>query len=164
MGCGPGHVARYLHEQGAHVLGIDLSPGMIEQARQLNPDIEFRVGNMAALDVADESWGGIVAFYSIIHIPATELATVFGEFWRVLRPRGEVLLAFHVGDEVRHIDTLWERQISLLGFVFYPRERIEDALKTAGFEVVESIERDPYEGFEVATRRAYVRARKLERK
>ena len=164
MGCGPGHVARYLHEQGAHVLGIDLSPGMIEEARKLNVGIEFRVGNMASLDVADESWGGIVAFYSIIHIPATELATVFGEFWRVLRPGGEVLLAFHVGDEVRQIDTLWERQISLLDFVFYPRERIEDALREVGFEVVESIEREPYEGFEVATRRAYIRAHKPEGK
>src|SRR5262250_814115 len=49
LGCGPGHVARYLHEQGAHVLGMDLSPRMIERARQLNVGIEFRVGNMAAL-------------------------------------------------------------------------------------------------------------------
>jgi SAM-dependent methyltransferase len=124
MGCGPGHVARYLHEQGAHALGIDLSPRMIERARQLNAGIEFRIGNMAALDVADSSWSGIAAFYSIIHIPPTELASVLGEFWRVLRPGGEVLLAFHVGDELRHLDTLWEHQVSL-DFLFYPRVLIE---------------------------------------
>ncbi len=40
MGCGPGHVAQYLHERGVHVLGIDVSPRMVEQARQLNPGIE----------------------------------------------------------------------------------------------------------------------------
>jgi SAM-dependent methyltransferase len=152
-------VARYLHEQGAHVLGIDLSPRMIEWARQLHAGIEFQVGNMAALDVADSSWGGIVAFYSIIHIPPTQIATVFGEFWRVLRPGGEVLLAFHVGDEIRHIDSLWEQQVSL-DFQFYSRALIEDHLRATGFEVVESIEREPYEGFEVATQRAYIRARK----
>jgi hypothetical protein len=73
-----------------------------------------------------------------------------------------VLLAFHVGEEVRHIDMLWERSVSL-DFLFYPRGQIEDLLRAAGFAVVESIERDPYEGFEVATRRAYIRARKLER-
>jgi SAM-dependent methyltransferase len=162
LGCGPGHVARFLHEQGARVLGMDLSPRMIEQARQLNPDIEFRVGNMARLDVPAESLSGIVAFYSIIHLPATELPVAFGEFWRVLRPAGEVLLAFHVGEEVRHIDMLWERPTSL-DFIFYPRVQIEDHLHAAGFAVVESIERDPYEGVEVATRRAYIRARKLER-
>jgi SAM-dependent methyltransferase len=159
LGCGPGHVARYLHEQGAHVLGIDLSPRMIERARQLNPGIEFRVGNMTALDVADRSWSGIAAFYSIIHIPPTELAAVLGEFWRVLRPGGDVLLAFHIGDEVRHINTLWELQVSL-DFLFYPCAQIEDQLRAAGFEIMESIERDPYEGFEVATQRAYIRARK----
>ncbi len=159
LGCGPGHVARYLSEQGAHVLGMDLSPRMIERARQLNAGIEFRVGNMAALDVADRSWSGIAAFYSIIHIPPTELAAVLGEFWRVLRPSGEALLAFHVGDEVRHLDTLWEHQVSL-DFWFYPRARIEDHLRAIGFEIEESIERDPYEGFEVATQRAYLRARK----
>ena len=37
MGCGPGHVARYLRDAGASVFGLDLSPGMVEQARKLNP-------------------------------------------------------------------------------------------------------------------------------
>lgn len=162
LGCGPGHVARYLSEQGAQVLGMDLSPRMIELARRLNNGIEFRVGNMAALAVADESWSGIVAFYSIIHILRTQIAGVLREFWRVLRPGGEVLLAFHVGNEIRHFDTLWEQQISL-DFIFYEREEIEECLRAAGFEIVESIERDPYEGFEVATQRAYIRARKADR-
>ena len=42
MGCGPGHVARYLHDAGPSVFGLDLSPGMLEQARKRNPDILFR--------------------------------------------------------------------------------------------------------------------------
>jgi SAM-dependent methyltransferase len=162
LGCGPGHVARYLHEQGAQVLGVDLSPRMIELARQLNDGIEFRVGNMAALSVADGSWSGIAAFYSIVHLPRTQIAAVLSEFWRVLRPGGEVLLAFHVGDEVRHIDALWEQQVSL-DFIFYERAWIEEHLRATGFEIVESIQRDPYEGFEVATQRAYICARKLDR-
>jgi trans-aconitate methyltransferase len=41
MGCGPGHVARYLHEQGVNVCGVDLSPAMIDRARQLTPEIDF---------------------------------------------------------------------------------------------------------------------------
>ena len=162
LGCGPGHVARYLQEQGVQVLGVDLSPRMIELARHLNSGIEFRVGNMAALEVADGSWSGIVAFYSIIHIPRTRIAAVLREFWRVLQPDGEVLLAFHMGDEVRHFDTLWEQQVSL-DFIFYQRLWIEEQLRIAGFEIVESMERDPYEGFEVTTQRAYIRAHKVDR-
>ncbi len=115
------------------MLGVDLSPRMIELARQLNGGLAFHVGNMAALSVADGSWSGIAAFYSIIHIPPTQIASVLREFWRVLRPGGEVLLAFHVGDEVRHIDKLWEQQVSL-DFIFYQRTRVEEHLRVAGFD------------------------------
>lgn len=51
LGCGPGHVAQSLHEHGARMLGIDLSPRMIDWARKRSPDIEFRVGDMRALDL-----------------------------------------------------------------------------------------------------------------
>jgi trans-aconitate methyltransferase len=49
VGCGPGHVARYLHERGVDVFGLDLWPRMVEIARRLNPDIDFVVGDMQAL-------------------------------------------------------------------------------------------------------------------
>ena len=42
MGYGPGHVASYLGGKELSVFGLDLSPGMLEQARKLNPDISFR--------------------------------------------------------------------------------------------------------------------------
>ena len=73
LGCGPGHVARYLHEQGVQVCGIDLSPVMVEQARRLTPAVEFRQGDLSALDVADGAWAGVAAFYSLIHIPNSDL-------------------------------------------------------------------------------------------
>src|ERR1700685_4303482 len=67
MGCGPGHVARYLHAAGASVFGLDLSPGMVEQARKLNPHIRFREGNMMALDIVDDTLAGVAAFYVIVN-------------------------------------------------------------------------------------------------
>ena len=42
LGCGPGHVGRYLHDRGVEICGLDLSPGMLEQARRLHPGLEFR--------------------------------------------------------------------------------------------------------------------------
>src|SRR3954447_19792609 len=67
LGCGPGHIAKYLHDQGADILGIDLSSEMIHWARRLNPDLSFRVGDMRSLDLPDAALVGIVAFYSIVH-------------------------------------------------------------------------------------------------
>jgi 2-polyprenyl-3-methyl-5-hydroxy-6-metoxy-1,4-benzoquinol methylase len=69
VGCGPGHVARYLHERGASVIGIDLSPEMIAVAQRLHPGLLFQQGSMLSLATSDETWGGIVALYSIIHLP-----------------------------------------------------------------------------------------------
>jgi len=69
LSCGPGHVARYLSQQGAQVFGIDLSPQLVQRARRLNPGTEFQQGKMFALDAPEAAWAGIVAFYSIIHVP-----------------------------------------------------------------------------------------------
>ena len=63
LGCGPGHVARYLHERGANGVGVDLSPAMIERARALTPAVRFEVGDMRALDAPDGAWQAVVAMY-----------------------------------------------------------------------------------------------------
>ena len=160
LGCGPGHVARYLQDRGVDVIGIDLSPGMLEQARKLNPAIEFRQGNMLALDVEDGAWAAIVAFYSIVHIPKTDILQAFREMFRALRPGGLLFLAFHIGIEVLHEENLWGHQVSL-DVVFYARKEVERYLGLVGFAIDDSLERDPYAPeVEYQSRRAYIRARK----
>ncbi len=159
IGCGPGHVTQYLQERGVNVFGIDLSPRMVEQARQLNPGIVFKQGNMLALDVDAEAWGGIVAFYSIIHIPRDNMIAALQELKHVLRPQGLLLLAFHVGQETLHREELWGKKVSL-DFLFFERDEMEGYLKSAGFEIEDVIERPPYEGVEYQSRRAYIFTRK----
>jgi len=159
MGCGPGHVARYLKDAGTAVLGLDLSPGMVEQARALNPDISFREGNMLALDLPDASWAGIAAFYAIVNLHRACLPTAFREMARVLQPNGLLLLAFHVGDEVLQENELWGQQISMEFFFFQPTE-IVALLEAAGLGIEEVIQREPYPEVEYQSRRAYIFARK----
>lgn len=160
MGCGPGQIARYLHGRGAMACGVDLSPEMVKQARSLNPDIPFRQGSMLALtDVADETYAGIAAFYSIIHVPRPSVVEALRELRRVLRPRGILLLTFHLGQKVVHLDEWWGKKVSL-DFIFFETEEMRGYLEAAGFEMGEVTERDPYPEVEVQTRRAYVFARK----
>jgi SAM-dependent methyltransferase len=159
MGCGPGQVARYLHDHGADVFGIDLSPGMVEEAKRLNPDIRFEQGSMLALDAADDSWGGIAAFYSIIHVPREDVPRALVELARVLRPGGLLLLAFHIGKEIIHLDEWWGEKVSI-DFIFFEPDEMEGYLRSAGFEIEDVFERVPYEGVEHPSRRAYIFARK----
>src|SRR5262249_2709179 len=143
VGCGPGQVARYLHDRGATVFGLDLSPGMLQQARQLNPEITFREGNMLALDIPDGTLAGITAFYAIVNIPKRLLPVVFGEFHRVLEPGGQLLLAFHIGDQATEEKELWGRPISM-DFFLFPTLEIQELLEGAGFSIMEVRERGPY--------------------
>ncbi|GAA4848781.1 class I SAM-dependent methyltransferase [Saccharopolyspora rosea] len=94
LGCGPGRVTAHLRDLGLDVFGVDLSPVMIDLARQAHPDLRFEVGSMDSLDLADGELHGIVSWYSVIHIPPRELPAYFTEFRRVLAPGGHLLLAF----------------------------------------------------------------------
>ena len=59
-------------------MGLDLSPAMVKQARQLNPEIRFQIGDMMKLDFPDQTLAGIVACYSIVNSPQSSLPTVSG--------------------------------------------------------------------------------------
>ena len=159
IGTGPGHVARYLHERGVTVCGIDLSPEMIIRARQLNPGIEFQRGDMLALDLADNAFAGVTSFYSVVNLPRDKVTDAFRQLHRVLEPNGLLLLAFHLGDEMLHRDEMWGVEISL-DFYFFTVEEMAGYLRSEGFDVREVIERDPYPEVEHPSRRAYIFARK----
>lgn len=101
-GCGPGRVTALLRSLGLDAFGIDLSPGMIEVARRDHPELRFEVGSMTALDLPDGELGGIVSWWSVIHLPSEALAEAFAEFHRVLAPGGRLLVGFHVGTDSTH--------------------------------------------------------------
>lgn len=94
LGCGPGRVTAHLRDLGLDVFGVDLSPVMIDLAREAYPDLRFEVGSMDALDLADGELNGIVSWYSVIHAPPHDVPSYFAEFRRVLAPDGHLLLAF----------------------------------------------------------------------
>ncbi|GGT29298.1 class I SAM-dependent methyltransferase [Streptomyces purpureus] len=98
-GCGTGRVTPFLHGLGVPVSGVDLSPGMVEVAREKHPGIRFDVGSILALDVPDGSLCGVLAWYSIIHLTDEQLPRAFAEFARVLAPGGQLLLAFQCDGE-----------------------------------------------------------------
>ena len=158
VGCGPGHITAHLRKLGLRPVGIDLSPRMIELAHERFPDVDFAVGSMLALSADDHSWAGMVAFYSIIHLTSEELPVAFAEFHRVLVAGAPVLLAFHVGDEVRLVDELLEQTVSV-DFHFRQPADVIRPLQAAGFDVVMSLERAPYISIEAPTQRGYLLAR-----
>lgn len=159
VGSGPGHVGRYLRDRGLDVVGIDLSPGMIDVARRLNPEMAFEVASMLDLPADDGAWSGIVAFYSIIHVGPQRLAAAFAEFYRSLATGGLLLVAFHIGGETIHRDEMWGIEVDLDAYHF-DRQVVADVVEQARFTVLAQLEREPNEAVEYPSRRAYILARK----
>ncbi len=158
IGCGPGHVAAYLDGLGLTAFGIDLSPEMVAVARRSYPGLRFDQGSMTALDLPDGTLGGIVAMYSIIHIPPDRLPEVFAEFHRVLAPGGHLLLAFQAGDERRHITEAFGRRVSADAYRL-PPGHVAGLLGQAGLDLRAQLIREPHEGLET-DQRAYLLTRK----
>jgi SAM-dependent methyltransferase len=125
IGCGPGHVSERLRVLGLNPTGIDLSPGMIDVARRTYPAVPFRVGSMEQLDEPAASASGILAHYSLIHIPPAERAAVIRNFARTLRPGGILLLAFQVGDEARRIEHGYGHDVGMTAYRLRPEQLVE---------------------------------------
>lgn len=95
VGCGPGHVTAHLNGLGVDAFGIDLSPVMIEVARRDHPGLRFEIGSMIDLELPSASVTGLIAWWSLIHIPDDAMPAVLGQFRRVMRPGGPLQVGFH---------------------------------------------------------------------
>ena len=89
--CGTGRHAAYLAGLGHRVIGTDLSPGMLAVARQKLPDVELHLADLHDLPVPDDHVDAVVTGLAVNHVP--DLAPVFAEFVRVLRPGGHLVVS-----------------------------------------------------------------------
>lgn len=159
LGCGPGQIGRYLFERGVDAFGLDLSPAMVETARQTFPDMEFVLGDMSKLHFEDDSLAGLTAFYCLIHFSRERVTDVLRELKRVLMPGGWLLLSFHRGTDTVHVDEMLGKPVSL-DATFFERDEMRGYLEAAGFHIDEVIERDPYPEVEYPSQRVYIFASK----
>ena len=157
LGCGPGHLARYLHDLGVNIFGVDFSPGMVNEARMAHPGVQFFQGDMRHLDIPDASLSGIAAFYSLIHIPRDEVTAVLKQLRRALEPSGVLLLSFHKGSEIVHLDEFFNKPV-YLDFYFFDTDEMVGYLESAGFNIEEIVERAPYPEIEYPSERVYILA------
>jgi ubiquinone/menaquinone biosynthesis C-methylase UbiE len=139
-------------------VGIDLSPAMVSVGRRLHPEVSFREGDFRALPAQAEEFGAVVAMYSIIHLDPEELPAAFAEIHRVLRPKGLLLVSFHLGTGIVHRDEWWGAEVDI-DFCFLELATVVGAIEGAGFVLQATLERVAYPD-EVATRRAYVLTRR----
>jgi ubiquinone/menaquinone biosynthesis C-methylase UbiE len=89
--CGTGRHAAYLSSLGHAVVGVDISPQMLDVARAKVGGADFREGDLHQLPVADQSVDLVVCALALTHVP--DLGPVLAEFARVLRPGGHLVIS-----------------------------------------------------------------------
>jgi ubiquinone/menaquinone biosynthesis C-methylase UbiE len=156
IGCGPGHIARYLANRDLDATGVDLSATMVATAQRLSPELHFVHGDMLSLPFDDGWFAGVAAFYSLIHIERSLLPRAIAELYRVLAPEGRLLVTFHAGEGEIHRDEWFGKTVAVHVTLFTTAEMTK-AMEQAGLRIAEVMERDPYE-FEYQSRRAFITA------
>jgi uncharacterized protein YceH (UPF0502 family)/phospholipid N-methyltransferase len=161
VGTGPGHVAAFLAEAGADATGLDITPEMVDQARRRYPGVSYQVGDLRRLmrPTTHDGWGAVLAWYSLIHLAASELPAAIVSLARPLRANGWLVLALHTGAEVRTVTDWFGHEIDL-DFVLHDPAEVLAIVEQTDLLDIEWYHRGPLTARGETTQRLYVLARK----
>jgi 2-polyprenyl-3-methyl-5-hydroxy-6-metoxy-1,4-benzoquinol methylase len=135
LGCGAGMpVTRWLADRGFAVTGVDVSARQLELARTNVPEATFLKADMSEVDFGPETFDGVVAFHSIIHVPRTEHPALLEGIHRWLRPGGGFLATMTVSD-YEGKDENWEGWGAPMVWSHYDNKANVAMLREAGFEI-----------------------------
>jgi ubiquinone/menaquinone biosynthesis C-methylase UbiE len=143
VGSGHGINAGHMHSKGFEVIGIDLSRKMVEYAKQKYPHIEFRLADMTKLSFPDESFGGIFASYSLIHLPKEGIGAMMAEFTRLLKAGGVMYLSVQSGESVQGFYSHPTIPNDKVFLNIFSKEEIFRLLSEHRFETIEQYEKLP---------------------
>jgi SAM-dependent methyltransferase len=135
VGCGPGHLTEYLRRLDVEALGIDLVPQFIDHARATYPHGRYELGSFNQLPIATGSAVGILAWYSLIHLPPDDLARVLVELRRVTASGATLVTGFFDGDTLESFDH------AVATAYYCPVAEFAARLHNAGFAEIERVQR-----------------------
>ncbi|ELP67206.1 class I SAM-dependent methyltransferase [Streptomyces turgidiscabies] len=94
VGSGTGQpTAAALVAAGHTVLGVDVSPVMVELAVRQVPEAEFRCGDIRELPLEADSFDGVCVFFSLLQMTRAEQAALMRRLALALRPGGHLVVA-----------------------------------------------------------------------
>ena len=107
LGCGSGIPTTRRLARKFQVTGVDISEKQVQRAKKNVPHAEFIHSDMAALDFPADTFDGVCAFYSIIHLPRAEQVTLINAIFAWLRPGGTFVACLGTGDHEVDYDETW---------------------------------------------------------
>lgn len=152
-GCGSGRDSRIIQSKGAKVTGIDISQGLLNEAKIRSEGIEFVKDSITTMPFRDASFNGVWAHASLVHLETlNDVKRALAEFNRVLMPSGalHIFVKEQKGDEKTAIvsDSVSNHDRF---FRYYTEVELKELVEEVGFRDIEITHiEDPHKRSEVS--------------
>lgn len=140
LGGGPGQVTKYLIDNGYDAVCYDFSKEMMKNALRLYPNLPYILDDIININnhFSNNSVDGIVALYSLFHIPNEELKKLFNNIYSTLKENGIFCFSFQLGNGESLVDEpyLKENGKKVLYMNYVTKEKIYSLLDDNNFEII----------------------------
>lgn len=137
VGCGAGRDSCYFEKRGFDVIGIDLSEELLKTSRKNASASKFYKMDMRKLGFKPESFDGLWACASFIHVPKKDAYDTLKGFNQVLKPKGLMFLCVKEGKgEIMEKNNTFQEEGRFTAF--YSKEEIDALIEITGFEILDS--------------------------
>tara|TARA_Y100000310_G_scaffold167542_1_gene167311 strand:- start:1324 stop:1941 length:618 start_codon:yes stop_codon:yes gene_type:complete len=142
IGCGPGRDAKIFTNQGYCVVGIDPAEGMLTLAKKNALNAKFKKMQAENISFEDESFHGIWACASLLHLPKATLPKAISGAYRVLKKHGIFYASFIQGDfEGTKKSKAYPGQERF--WAFYQPKELEQIITKEKFNLIHSELKEP---------------------
>ncbi|HBD95034.1 MAG: hypothetical protein A2015_01500 [Spirochaetes bacterium GWF1_31_7] len=147
MGYGPSaQNAAYLFNKGYNVEGLDFSENCIANASENHPEMKFHLMDMTKTSFKNEIFDGIISLYSLFHIPKEYQNEAILEYYRILKPKGKLLIMNHEGNINQTFSEIWGHN-NLMLFSNFSTEEEMKVLISKYFNILKIEKKPTYYGF-----------------
>lgn len=134
-GCAFGRDTKYLKSKGFDVQGIDLSPALIDRAKELVPGTDFEVKDVRETGFANEQFDGIWCNATLLHLKDEDIAAALVEFRRILKPGGVLAVSLKKGKGTQQFVENFSSKSERF-FNFQTHETFLEQLEQAGLKEI----------------------------
>jgi ubiquinone/menaquinone biosynthesis C-methylase UbiE len=135
-GCGSGRDSAYFEHHGIEVTGIDLCEPLLAIARKVAFNAEFLTMDLRDINFPDQSFDGVWASASIIHLKRSEIPGVIASFFRILKSGGTCVILVKAGTKDEFVKEKMTADTARY-YTYFSEDEIKDFMLEAGFNVTE---------------------------
>jgi|SRR6185437_3865904 len=135
-GCGSGRDCDLMAKKGASMIGLDLSKGLLREAKRKYPHIDFVGANFLDIPFEKETFDGVWAHAALVHLETVEdVKKSLEEFYRVLKKKGILHIYVREIPPIDEKDLIYDKERF---FRYFTKEEMEGYIKDSGFTIKDS--------------------------